>query len=375
MFPIINHIDDVRPAVEHKREIRFGRQPNGVTVGCYLFMDSHTFDSPEAIECRGIAFDEDGSVVSRPLHKFFNVGEKAWLTPDRLAERDDLVAVFEKLDGSMLATAWVRGELQWRSKKSFSSDVVVLTQRLLEQPHNAHLNAFAHEVASQGMTAIFEMMHPDARIVVPVEQPSLRLLHVRDNLTGQYVLLDKAHPIHEMVQRHGIVCAPRYEGMSLDQVMASLETMEGQEGYVLQFANGDMVKLKCPWYQRLHRSITFLRERDIALAALNEELDDLKAVLAEAGIPLEPVNEVESRVKARMLALMDQIEATAKEGADLDRKSFALKYRDEPLFGLMMAQYLGKEPDLRDWFTKNRLKEEFSLRVLADGALAEAMEG
>jgi len=375
MFQTINHLNDIRPAVETKREIRFQRQPNGVTIGCYMFMDSHTFDSPQAIECRGIGFDDEGAVVSRPLHKFFNLGEKEWLSPERLAERDDLVAVFEKLDGSMLATAWVGGELQWRSKKSFSSDVVHLTRRLLELPENAPTTAFATEVASQGMTAIFEMMHPEARIVVPVDSPSLRLLHVRDNRTGAYVLLDKSHPIHEMVARYGIERAPRYEGLSLSDVLTSLESMQGQEGYVLQFANGDMVKLKCPWYQRLHRSITFLRERDIALAALNEELDDLKAVLAEAGIPLEPVNEVESRVKVRMLELTDQIEAAANAGAALDRKSFALKYQREPLFGLMMAQYLGKEPDLRDWFTKNRLKDEFSLRVLADGALAEALEG
>jgi RNA ligase len=375
MFKTIRHIDDVRPFVADKKEIRFQRQSNGVTIGCYMFMDSKTFYSPEALECRGIGFDDSGRVVSRPLHKFFNLGEKEWLSPDKVAQRTDLVAVFEKLDGSMLATAWVDNQLQWRSKKSFGSDVVTLTQKMLLEPDNAHIEAFSKEVAGDGMTAIFEMMHPQARIVVSVDKPKMRLLHVRDNETGEYVLLDPAHRIHAMVERHGVELAPRFSMTELSEVLASLDTMQEQEGYVLQFANGDMVKLKCPWYQRLHRSITFLRERDIALAALNEELDDLKAVLAEAGIDLAPVNEVEARVKARMLELMDAIETKAKEGAHLDRKGFALANQKDPLFGLMMAQYLGKEPDLREWFTKNRLKEEFSLRVLADGALAEAMEG
>lgn len=375
MFHPISHIDDIRPAVEHKREIRFHRQPNGLTVGCYQFMDSSTFDSPQALECRGIAFNEDGSVASRPLHKFFNLGEKEHLSPDRLAQRKDLVAVFEKLDGSMLATAWVNGEVHWRSKKSFTSDVVRLTLGLLKQPQFSHINTFAHEVASQGMTAIFEMMHPEARIVVEAPQPSLRLLHVRDNHSGAYVMLQKDHPIHDLVARHGIEKAPRFEGLALEDVLRKLETMQNQEGYVLQFADGDMVKLKCPWYLRLHRSVTFLRERDIALSALNEELDDLKAVLAETGIDLGPVNEVEARVKARMLELMDHIDKRVQEGAGLERKDFALKFRSDPLFGLMMAQYLGKEVDLRDWFIKNRLKDEFSLRVLADGALADALEG
>lgn len=375
MFKTIQTLADVQPHVVHKKEIRFQQQANGVTVGCYMFMDSSTFDSAEALECRGIAFDTQGRICSRPLHKFFNLGEKEWLSAARLQERSDLVAVFEKLDGSMLATAWVDNTLQWRSKKSFSSDVVKLTQEFLRQPEQAHLEAFAREVASQGMTAIFELTHPQARIVVSQDKPRLRLLHVRDNESGQYVLLDGQHRIHAMVEKHGVPVAPRYDGLSLSQVLGTLESMNEQEGYVLQFANGDMVKLKCPWYLRLHRSITFLRERDIAVAALNEVLDDVKGALAEAGVDLAPVLEVESRVKKRMLELTDEIETIVNQSRHLERKDFALKHKGHPLFGLLMVQYLGKELDLKDWFLKNRLREEFSLRVLADGALAEAMEG
>ncbi|MFN4181023.1 MAG: RNA ligase, partial [Armatimonadota bacterium] len=105
MFKTIHSIDDVLPFVEHKKEIRFTRQPNGARVGCYVFMDGSTFDSLEALECRGIAFDEDGKIISRPLHKFFNLGEKPHTSFQRLSERGDLVSVQEKLDGSMIATA------------------------------------------------------------------------------------------------------------------------------------------------------------------------------------------------------------------------------------------------------------------------------
>lgn len=375
MFPTIHHINEIRPAVAHKQEIRFKVQPNGLTIGSYMFMDSKTFDTPLARECRGITFDGNGEVVSRPLHKFFNMGEKEHLTADRLSQRDDLVAIFEKLDGSMLATAWVAGSLLWRSKNSFTSDVVKLTYEFLAQPENVHIRLFAEEVAYSGMTAIFELMHPLARIVVNPGQPSLRLLHVRDNLTGEYVLLNPDHPIQEMVRRHGVPLVPRYPMMRVSEVLERLEGMTDQEGFVLQFADGDMVKLKCPWYQRLHTSVTFLRERDIALSSLNEELDDLKAVLAEAGIDLGPVNEVEARVKSRLLETISAVEDVASQDASLDRKAFALKHREHPLFGLMMTQYMGQEPKFNEWFIKNRLKQEFSLRVLADGALAEAMEG
>lgn len=375
MFKTIHTVEDVRPHVAHKNEIRFHTQPNGVLVGCYMFMDSSTFDTPEALECRGIGFDAHGRICSRPLHKFFNAGEKAWLTPQALKERNDLVAVFEKLDGSMLATAWVNGEVQWRSKKSFGSDVVKLTQAFLAEPEQAHIRAFAHAVASRRLTGIFELTHPQARIVVAQDKPQLRLLHVRDNVSGAYALLDPHHEVHQLIADFAVPVAPRFEGMTIDALLASLEAMKEQEGYVAQFANGDMVKFKCPWYLRLHRSITFLRERDIAVAAVNEVLDDVKGALTESGVDLGPVLEVETRVMNRLLEVTDQVEAVVAAGRHLDRKTFAMQHAKHPLFGLVMAAYIGKEPDVKDWFMKNRLKEEFTLRVLVDGALADAMEG
>jgi len=375
MFKTIRHISDVEAAVAGKKEIRFLSQPNGITLGCYLFMDSKTFDSPEALECRGIAFDRDGHIVSRPLHKFFNVGEKEWLAPDRLAARDDIVAIYDKLDGSMVATAWVDDQLKWRSKKSFNSDVVKLATHMLDQPEHGRISAFAKEVASAGLTAIFELTHPDARIVVAQEQPELRLLHVRDNVTGQYVMLDPGHAIHDLIASHGIPLVHRFDALSLSSAIESLADMQGREGYVVQFANGDMVKIKCPWYLRIHRSLSFLRERDIAWLALNEELDDVKGALVEAGIDLAAVNEVEARLKTMLSGFLDEIEAIWERGRDLDRKSFAIANKDHPLFGLAMQRYLGKEVTLLDWYGRSRLKDDFSLRPLVDETLIDALDG
>lgn len=132
---------------------------------------------------------------------------------------------------------------------------------------------------------------------------------------------------------------------------------------------------KCPWYQRLHRSITFLRERDIALAALREELDDVKAVLAEAGIDLAPVNAVEQRVKENLVSLVEEVGHVLSKDATLSRKDFVLRHQRHPLFGLLMTAYLGRDVNYAEWYEKNRLKQEFSLEVLASGALAEALEG
>lgn len=369
-FPEIRHIADVQPQVASLKEIRFLKQPNGCTVGCYMFMDSGTFNTPEARECRGIAFDEAGLIVSRPLHKFFNLGEKESVSLSALQARTDLVAVFEKLDGSMLATAWIDNQLHWRSKKSFTADVVRLTQALTSTTHG-HVQAFAAELAQKGLTAIFELMHPQARIVVAAEQPSLRLLHVRDNITGEYVSLDPHHFLHDRARHYGIEWAPRFEGWTLDQAVEALASMENQEGFVLQYANGDMVKLKCPWYLRLHRSVTFMRERDVALLCLREELDDLKAHLNELGMPHDAVNAVEHRVAQHLVELWEDIEQTVEAHRHLDRKAFALALSKKPLFGLYMTHYLGKEVELVQWYEKNRLKTDFDLKVLLEGAVRD----
>jgi RNA ligase len=372
-FPKIERLEDLAPFVADKKEIRFAEHHNGVTIGCYMFMDSRTFDSPHALECRGIAFDSSGAICSRPLHKFFNVGEKDWLTPERIRALAEAPRTMEKLDGSMISTAWVNGELAWRSKKSFTSDVVRLTKEFLAGQPDESLTAFATTLAASGYTATFELTHPLARIVVGQDEARLRLLHVRENITGAYVMLDPQSHVHELIARYNVPCVPIYEA-PVTWAFDSLEGMKDQEGYVLQFGTGDMAKLKCPWYARLHRSITFLRERDIALASLSEDLDDLKATLAEAGIDLTPVNEVEARVKALLLTLMSQIDEVMTRDGGLGRKEFAIANSAHPLFGLLMAQYLGKELNLSDWFIKHRLKDEFSLRVLADGALADAIE-
>ena len=372
MFKKIHHISDIQPFVSDKKEIRFSNQSNGMTIGCYMFSDSKTFDSVEALECRGIAFDEKGYLVSRPLHKFFNIGEKEWLSPDKLLLRDDIVRIYEKLDGSMIATAWVNNRLLLRSKKAFNSDVVKLAEELIELPENENIKNFSWMIARCGMTAIFELLHPEARIVVGYKKPELRLLHVRHNVTGKYLMLENFNCVHSLIKIYKIPTVKKFD-LPLSDLYGKLESLKDCEGYVIQFKNGDMVKIKCPWYLRLHRSITFLRERDIALLAINEELDDIKNSLVEIDIDLNSVLDVESRLKNILISVFDEVESAYDKNKSLQRKEFAIATKENPLFSLIMNRYLGKDIELKEWYVKKRLKQDFGLRVLANSAIADAI--
>ena len=87
------------------------------------------------------------------------------------------------------------------------------------------------------------------------------------------------------------------------------------------------------------------------------------------------MHEVESKLKSKLLAIEDEIESFYHADKHLERKDFAIKYKNHVLFSLIIQRYAGKEMSLTDWYARNRLRIDFSLRVLANGALAEAMEG
>lgn len=374
IFPNITHISDVESNLVNKPEIRFMAQPNGIIIGCYMFADSDTFNSSESLECRGIAFDATGKIVSRPLHKFFNVGEKPFTQLDKIKEREaDIVAIYEKLDGSMIATCDVNGKALWRSKKAFHSEVVQLANEYVTT--NPNIQQFAQECVDRGLTAIFELTHPSAQIVVAQREPKMRLLHVRNNVSGEYVLLDPFHQIHNLINQYAIERVSQFGKLSVSELIESLPAMTQQEGYIIQFSNGDMVKLKCPWYLRLHHSITFLRERDIALLSLNEELDDVKGALSEAGIDLTEVNNVESKLKHILINITNTVESVYECDKHLNRKDFALKYKNHELFSLLMIRYTGQEVNVAKWYEKSKLKEDFGSRQLVSSAVSEALEG
>lgn len=357
-FPQIRTIDDIRPFVKDKKEISFIKGPEDSTIVCYQFQDSNTFDSPQAAECRGIVFDRNGNVAARPLHKFFNLGEKGE-TVDSL-DWSRVTRVMDKADGSMINTVWLDGKLWLKSKKSFNNKQVEMAWEWLRRPENRDLLANCNTLAFYGWTVIFELVSPSNRIVVAYPETQMYLLHVRSNYTGEYL---SRYFLGELL--HG-TC--RHVGhLPTDEARWAVEQsapeLTNAEGYVLQFDDGNMVKVKSPWYLQLHRTVSFTRERDIAEAAVEERLDDIKAALSSMGVNLASVEAIEADVMHRLLmaAATADSAVTIAQAAELGRKDFALRYKDHPMFGLLMAKYLGKEPDYKDWFKKHVLKQTYSL--------------
>lgn len=95
----ISNIAEFRANVMHKEEMREADIGHGSTSFCYMVSAEGTFDSDWTRECRGIVFDsETGKVTGRPLHKFFNLGEREEVRVENL-DWSKVMRVMDKRDG------------------------------------------------------------------------------------------------------------------------------------------------------------------------------------------------------------------------------------------------------------------------------------
>ena len=82
MFPIIDHMDDVLPHIEGFDEIIVAECEDYKVINYVVAMPkTFVMDGPGDLggairrECRGLIFNADGKLISRPYHKFKNFGE------------------------------------------------------------------------------------------------------------------------------------------------------------------------------------------------------------------------------------------------------------------------------------------------------------
>lgn len=98
VFPILHDDKIMREKVAHKPEIRFMDQENGTVVCSYIVSCDGTFDEMYSREARGIVFDKNGKVISRPLNKFFNLNQNSDVQFEKI-DWSTIARVMDKRDG------------------------------------------------------------------------------------------------------------------------------------------------------------------------------------------------------------------------------------------------------------------------------------
>jgi len=128
-------------------------------------------------------------------------------------------------------------------------------------------------------------------------------------------------------------------------LLLSTKYVQNEEGTVVQFDNGHLVKIKNEKYKQLHKLVTenLVKEDEIISMVLNETLDDVLA-----NIPLDDMRRVyavDIAVAIRHLLVSQEKELLQIMESDsgLTRKDFAIKHNNNPLFSSLMFCYAAKE--------------------------------
>ena len=146
------------------------------------------------------------------------------------------------------------------------------------------------------------------------------------------------------------------------------KTVQGIEGWVIQFGDGDMVKLKTDWYLSLHKKIVFLTERDIAELVLNEQIDDYKSMLVGEGVDIAEILTVETNVNSLVTSIYEECELAYNTLKDLPRREYvehanALRYSKLIINRMSHGSETFYENVVK-FVKQHLLKEMFSLRQL-----------
>lgn len=210
--------------------------------------------TPETMMCRGLILDGKGSIVARPFPKFFNYEQVLDQIPNEPFE------VFDKLDGS-LGILYFDGErFAIATRGSFTSPQAVeatkmLYERMADSPDAYN---FVHDCAAFGVTALFEIIYPQNRIVVDYgTRREIVLLAGVVRTSGEELA-----EINPPPQWDGFPIVKRFDGMTDIEAIKNTHR-DNAEGFVLRFASGFRCKVKLAEYVRLHKLLTGITPRHI----------------------------------------------------------------------------------------------------------------
>ena len=368
-FPIIKHLDDVRPAIEGRDEFIIAERDWGYVVN-YMVSMTDTFPPvledeywcpgcklpiaetegcgsqrcPEAVnlaairrECRGLLFHKDGKIMARRLHKFFNVNERDE-TQFGVIDFTQPHVILEKLDGSMITPVVTDAGIRWGTKMGITD--VSMGAELFVANHPKY-EWMARECIKFGLTPIFEWCSRKQRIVIDYPEDRLVLIAIRNNRTGAY----EPYNILKMYERdHDIEVVKTYKGTAatMEHLMSETKAAEGLEGYIIRFDDGHMLKVKGEWYLRIHKTKDNLtHEKNVIDLLVNEKMDDVKGFM---------MDEDRKRV--------DEFEAVFWDGFARQVESY------DKYFGMVLASKLDRKEYALKWMPTIKEQDPFAPQIV-----------
>jgi RNA ligase len=253
-------------------------------------------------------------------------------------------SIYNKEDGSIASFVKLpNGRVLARSKTSFISDQAIEIQKIYDKWPN--VREFVNFCLDRDIVPVFEYVSPTNRIVLPYANTDLILLRMRDNKTGEYLdITDYTDKLD------GITVAPS-ENHSLEELIELKDVVDGKEGWIVQFENGKMVKIKTKWYCDLHGLYTqdLNRENTLISLIIDEKIDDIIAQLGEESnkreevdVLVDVINKYIQDYTVEVDKLLSDWDATT--GTEFyKKKHFALKWSKNKYFPVAIGVINGKD--------------------------------
>lgn len=335
-FPEINHIDDVIPHIEDWQEFKV-MEKDWYTVINYMVAFEETFSHVRSRsiynmkirrECRGLIFDTaTGKLLSRPYHKFFNVGEREE-TKEEIINWALPHVILEKLDGSMIRPIPTPEGFRLATKAGITDVAMNAEYFIADKPE---YSSFIAAMFDGGMTPIFEWCSRKNRIVVDYPEDKLILTGIRNTVKGNYL------PDYNMVELGLNYDIPVVKSIARcdsysENVLDAIRMWDDGEGVVIRFDNGHMVKVKADEYILRHRSKEQINsEKNIIQVILNDSVDDM--------IPLLTPEDAQrlKEFQQKFWGAVDEVSSDLTKifkGGDMmypDKKEFAVEFVNKML--------------------------------------------
>jgi hypothetical protein len=322
----------------------------------------------DEIHLRSLLCSVDGDILCSGFHKFMNYGERPEL--DHITEESILSgnALFvEKMDGSLIVRTVIDGEVCFRTRGShslgdFEEQVMTLVRN--KYPGLLDVDAFDETVS-----ALFEYVSPDNRIIVKYEDSELTFLgvmiHSEDKAPKFFSnpsLIDSVH------DKFGVRKLEFYDLPSnMDDVVKEISGWTDKEGIVVWCRMEDgsfhLAKIKAAEYLRLHAlryhlssdkirklcysgKVTCEADLQYLMRDLDVDWEVMSFVLPTLNDYLDTKKRVEEEISEFFVTLDEH---NVKGIESRKRLANALKNicgRDRKLFAIGMSYALGEEEKL-----------------------------
>ena len=304
-------------------------------------------------ECRSLVLDSNFELVSRSFDRFFNYGESGCTL-----DLNDEVEFVEKADGSLIGVFQYKGDIYWRTKSLINPDNVQLilpgevdTELSWGSIFDESFSGGGRFIESDGVidffkenpdhTLILELCSKHNKVVIDYEVASLKLLSVRNRVTGEYV---PQYALDYIANKLNVDQVERFTISTMEDAIELIDryNQEGSlvEGFVVYQNDIPVSKLKNPTYVAAHhlKGEVMPTPRIATDMVIDNETDEFLTLFPE----YKPLIEPYIKAKQVLLDVTDQLlNQVLADNEIVNAKEFVITLKNHESFLKLTSEQQG----------------------------------